>query len=182
MSFAEDIVARAKGDLNRAERDAASVRERLGRAESEIADLHAFLRKLEHYVGPVAASADRNEQHAGRDRERRISTGGKSRELVDIAINKIRKADQRVPIADLFAAILERGMTIGGKDEKSNLAGYLSRDPRVDYERGVGWGIANEGAASAPSSQEATPSMTVGGSNDRTTLAFDPDDIADLIG
>lgn len=175
MGFAEDILARARGDLNRAERDAAVARERLVRAEAEIGDLQAFLRKLEHYVGPVGEAASRSDSAARRSRIPHVAGGGKSRDLVDVAIDKIREVGARVPITDLFNAILERGMKIGGKDEKSNLAGYLSRDPRVDYERGIGWGIVTEGAASAPASQEAAPSSAEGGSNERATLALEPD-------
>jgi len=178
MGFAEDILSRARGDLNRAERDAAIARERLVRAEAEISDLQAFLRKLEHYVGPVGETVSRSDNTARRVRILHVPSGGKSRELVDIAIDKISEVGGRVPITDLFNAILERGMKIGGKDEKSNLAGYLSRDPRVDYERGIGWGIVTEGAASAPASQEAAPSLAEGGSNERATLAS-PDDELD---
>jgi hypothetical protein len=179
MGFADDIVARAKGDLNRAERDAALAREKLQKAEAEIADLQAFMRKLEHYVGPASASSEL--ARFVPSSPKRVAAGGKSRELVDVAIERIQLAGgRRVPIAYLMQHIIERGMEIGGKDEKSNLAGYLSRDPRVDYVKPDGWGLTTEGAASAPASQEAAPSLNTGGSNDRPTLAF-PDDVADLV-
>lgn len=169
MNFAEDIVARARGDLNRAQRDASSARDKLARAESEISDLEAFLRKLDHYSSPaVTGSTSRTFEHGPRRTRQRV--GGKSKALVNVAIDIIRDAGTRVPIVDLFDGILARGLDIGGADEKSNLAGYLSRDPRVDYERNVGWGIVNEGVAPEPASQQATPSIAEGGSNDRPTI------------
>lgn len=180
MNFADDIVARAKGDLNRAERDALSARDKLVRAEAEIADLQAFLRKLEHYVGPIATSSAPRARLVA-DIPKRIAGGGKSRELVDAAIERIQQSGGRVPISDLMKHIIDRGMEIGGKDEKSNLAGYLSRDPRVNYIKPDGWGFATERAASSPASQEAAPSLITGGPNERTTLDH-PDDVADLLG
>lgn len=170
MAFTNDIDARAQADLQRAERDAASAREKLARAENEINDLRAFLRKLEHYAGPIEAT------ERPRTRRRRGS-GGKARQLADFCINEIHNAGMRVPIADLFAAAIAAGMEIGGRDEKSNLAGYLSRDKRIDFAHGQGWGIIEtEGAALEPASGGAAPSNDTGGTDDRSTLAFPDDD------
>ncbi|WP_423605667.1 hypothetical protein [Sphingomonas sp. MS122] len=103
--------------------------------------------------------------------------------MVDVAIAAIEEAGKPVPIGDLLDAVLAAGFTLGGADQKSNLAGYLSRDPRVASRgRNVGWDIIrSEEAASEPASDDAASSTTTGGTNDRTTLA-DPDDFERLLG
>ncbi len=64
---------------------------------------------------------------------------------MDAAIEAIRTAGQPLPIGDLLDAVIAQGFKFGGQDHKSNLAGYLSRDPRVvSRGRGVGWDIADE--------------------------------------
>ena len=175
MAVTNDIGSRAQADLQRAEREAANARDKLARADSEINDLRAFLRKLEHYASPV----DAGEQSRGARRPR--GSGGKAKLLSDFCISEIRKVGKRVEIADLFGALRVAGMEIGGRDEKSNLAGYLSRDKRVNYVRGEGWGITNDdGAASMPDSEQAAPVSNQGGTDERSTLAL-PDDVASLV-
>jgi len=73
--------------------------------------------------------------------------------------------------------VLAAGLTLGGTDQKSNLAGYLSRDPRVvSRGRSVGWDlIETEGAAEALAG-EAAPSFIVGGQDDEATLTPNPDE------
>lgn len=168
MAFTNDISVRAENDLLRAERDAATAREKLTRAEAEINDLRAFLRKLEHYAAPVDETG-----HEQRPTRRRRGSGGKAKQLADFCIAEIRKAEDRVPIADLFAAAIAAGMDIGGKDEKSNLAGYLSRDKRINFAHGQGWGmVETEGTATEPDSNVAVPSHDTGGNDERPTLVL----------
>lgn len=173
MTFTNDIVGRAQADLQRAERDALNARDKLARAEVEINDLRAFLRKLEHYAAPSAAS-----DQAPRTRRRRGS-GGKGRQLADFCIAEIRNAESRVPIADLFDAVIAAGLEIGGRDEKSNLAGYLSRDKRIDFARGEGWGIIETEGAADLLAGTAAPSFNDGGQDDEATLTPDPGDETD---
>ena len=175
MTFTTDIHSRAQSDLQRAERDASSARDKLARAESEINDLRAFLRKLEHYAAPVVVDEQPRATRSIR------GSGGKGKRLADFSIAEIHKAGRRVPIADLFDAVIKAGIVIGGRDEKSNLAGYLSRDKRIDFERGEGWGIVEtEGAALVPASGDTAPSNLAGGTDERSTLA-NPDDVTTLI-
>lgn len=175
MAFTSDIDTRAKSDLQRAERDAASARDKLVRAEMEINDLRAFLRKLEHYASPSSVPEQPRATRSPR------GSGGKARRLADFCIEEIRKAGGRIPIADLFTAAMAAGLDIGGRDEKSNLAGYLSRDKRIDFAHGEGWGIVEtEGAALMPASGEAAPLFGTGGTDERSTLTH-PDDATTLL-
>ena len=174
MAFTNDIASRAQGDLQRAERDAVSARDKLARAEAEINDLRAFLRKLEHYGLPVEEVAQ------SRPSRSRRGSGGKSKQLADFSIEEIRKAGRRVLIADLFNAAIAAGIEIGGRDEKSNLAGYLSRDKRIDYAHGEGWGIIETEGAADMLAGNAAPSFTEGGQDDEATLTSDPVDASSL--
>lgn len=120
-----------------AEREYIELREK---ALGEIAEIRAFIRKLNLYIYPQTEKGDRM----------RRGTGGKARLLSNYCLAKIREAGRRVPISDLFAAILDEGLDVGGRDEKSVLAGYLSRDPRINYKRDEGWGENEKGTAREP--------------------------------
>lgn len=164
-----DIIARAQGDLQRAEAAALRAREALAKAEAEASDLKAFIRTYQRYVEEPTASRDT--EHSANARPI-AKTGSRARELVDAAIEAIKAAGKPLPIGDLLDAVLAEGHVVGGTDQKSNLAGYLSRDPRiVSRGRSVGWDILEtEGAAIEPASEDAAPSSYQGGTNDGTTL------------
>jgi len=157
-----DIIARAEGDLQRAEATAMRAREALAKAEAEVSDLKAFLRTFQRYVD-VPASPQGGEHSANVRNVAKV--GSRARELVDAAIEAISEAGKPVPIGDLLDAVLSKGHVVGGADQKSNLAGYLSRDPRVvSRGRSVGWDVVEtEGAAIEPASEDAAPSSYQGG-------------------
>jgi hypothetical protein len=163
MTEQNDIGARARSDLQRAERDAASAREKMTRAEAEINDLRAFLRKLEHYAVPMESAQIRTRALRG--------SGGKAKRIADFCIEIIQTAGRRVEMGDLFPAVLEAGIEIGGTDEKSVLAGYLSRDKRLNFVRREGWGIAEPyEEALLLSGTEAVPSISIGEQVERIAL------------
>jgi hypothetical protein len=169
MAFSNDIVLRAQADLQRAERDAANARDKLARSEADINDLRAFLRKLEHYASPAETALSARTTRSPR------GSGGKARRIADFCIEQIAKADRRLEMSELFPLVLASEFEIGGTDEKSVLAGYLSRDPRVNFARGEGWGITtDDGAASMPDSEQAAPVSNQGGTNDGPTLILHP--------
>lgn len=186
MNTTDDIVTRVRSDLQRALSTAEKARLALTAAEAQVTELTMFLRTLERYTSPVAAhdaTAARRE-HDENDRGRAIaSRGTNSRVLVDACMTAIEGAGRPLTIGELVDVCIEQGLRIGGKDLKSNLAGYLSRDPRVkSLGRNLGWAVVvTEGAAPVPASQEAAPSLIAGGTNERTTLD-NPDDVADLLG
>src|SRR5690349_13587656 len=144
MAITEGIVARATADLQRALAAAQRARMALSAAEAEAADLQAFLRTLERYASPMdtGRTSGTDSEH-GKNQARALSKpGSRARELVDTAMQAIREAGRPLPIGDLLDAVLEAGFTLGGSDQKSNLAGYLSRDPRVASRgRNIGWAI-----------------------------------------
>lgn len=164
-----DIIARAEADLQRAEAAAMRAREALAKAEAEASDLKAFIRTFQRYVDAPANSQDA--EHSANVRSV-AKVGSRARELVDATIEAIKEAGRPLPIGDALDAVLAKGHVVGGTDQKSNLAGYLSRDPRVvSRGRSVGWDIVEtEGAAIEPASEDAAPSTNQGGTNDGTTL------------
>ena len=180
VSITNDLVARATADLQRAQRDAEMAASRLAKAKSDVADLEAFLRTLERYASAVtpAPAGVSNVEHAENGVKKWSSQPGTmARTLVDACIKRIQHAGKPQTIGELLSYLLDAGMTVGGADQKSNLAGYLSRDPRVASLGGrKGWIVKTEGTASTPGSQEAAPSTTEGESNDRPTLAFPVDE------
>ena len=185
MAITDDIVARAKGDLQRALASAEKARSALRTAEAEASDLQAFLRTLERYAAPVRVSEDSGNttEHSKNSSGTVSKPGTRARALVDTSIEAIVNAGHPLLIGDLLDAVLAAGHTLGGADQKSNLAGYLSRDPRVhSLGRSVGWDLVrNEEAASEPGSIDAASSSNEGGSDDRTTLAA-PGEFDSLLG
>lgn len=143
MTITQDIIARASLDLRRAEAAAARAREALTRAEADIADLSAFLRTLERYTGSgIEIGNTRSISEHSKNTVQAIGNGSRGAKMVDVAISAIRDAGKPLPIGDLLDAVLEAGFAVGGVDQKSNLAGYLSRDPRVaSLGRNIGWDI-----------------------------------------
>ena len=99
--------------------------------KSEIRVLQDFLSRLESYSAQ-SSSVPKARKHPG----------GKSGALASHCIGVISTAGKRVRIDELLKSILDAGLEVGGVDEKSNLAGYLSRDPRVNYVKPDGWGLS----------------------------------------
>jgi hypothetical protein len=67
----------------------------------------------------------------------------------------IAQAGRPLTIGELVDVCVGQGLKIGGRDLKSNLAGYLSRDPRVEsLGRGVGWAIVENDAPDSTSGGE----------------------------
>ena len=182
MHISEDIVARANADLQRAHRDVEVTRAKLERALAEVADLEAFLRTLERYTISTSGSsssvvADRVTDLMGQAIENTSGRmpsrpGTMARQLADACIKAIRDKGSPIKIGDLLDVVLSQGFVVGGQDQKSNLAGTLSRDPRLfSHGRTLGWDIIeSEKAAIEPGSEDAALSTDTGGTNDRTTL------------
>lgn len=181
MITTDDIVTQVRSDLQRALAAAEKARAALTTAEAQVSELTTFLRTLERYAPAVVqhVSAERREHDENEAARWVAARGTNSRVLVDACMAAINAATRPLTIGELVDVCLEQGLRIGGRDLKSNLAGYLSRDPRMkSLGRSVGWAIVEtEGAASAPASQEAAPSIITGGPNERTTLDH-PDDVA----
>lgn len=170
MAISDDIVARASADLQQALNKAGRARAQLEDAERDVADLQAFLRTLERYRNPAADR--KNAEHGVNSASSPAKPGTRARELVDTCIAAIQRARHPLKIGDLLDVVLGAGLVLGGSDQKSNLAGYLSRDPRVESRgRSIGWDVVeNEEAATVPASEEAASSIHEGGTDDRSTL------------
>ena len=172
MATSEGILQQVRRDLQTARERVARIEQELAGARSEMADLEGFVRTFERYSTRVD-EPDRGEER----RKNKVSVlsepGTQARTLVDTCIVAIKERGAPMKIGDLLDVVLRAGLTLGGKDQKSNLAGYLSRDPRVhSLGRSVGWDVVEtEEAASEPGSDEAASSQDQGGSDDRTTLA-----------
>lgn len=183
MADSVGIFAQATADLQRAEREVIIASERLARATGEVAELRNFLSTLERYATPNRNGrlADAATEHV-RNIKVPLREGTMGRQLVDACIDAITAAGKPLPIGDLLDWVLSEGLTVGGTDQKSNLAGYLSRDPRMEsLGRTVGWAVVKtEGAALEPASGETAPLTNEGGTDDRSTLASSGFD--DLLG
>ena len=181
MATGEGILQQVHRDLQTA-RETVAVKEReLASARMEMADLEGFVRTFERYSDKVDVPASSAERR--RNKEWGVpELGTQARKLVDTCIEAIREKGVPIKIGDLLDIVLEKGLTLGGRDQKSNLAGYLSRDPRVESRgRSIGWDIIEtEGAASEPSSNNAAPPQDQGGT-DGTALTSNPS-IDDLLG
>lgn len=137
----DDIITRANADLQRARASAARAKEALARAEKEVADLQAFIRTFERYTGASVSQAF-GEHSVNMGISQR--TSGRAKEMVDVAIAAIEERGSPMLIGELLDAVLAAGHVIGGRDQKSNLAGYLSRDPRVrSVGRNIGWDVVS---------------------------------------
>ncbi len=175
MATSESILQQVHRDLQTARGTVSKKERELAEARSEMADLEGFVRTFERYSGkadaPVPSEERRkNKEHGVPER------GTQARMLVDTCIDAIRDQGEPIKIGDLLDVVLAKGLTLGGKDQKSNLAGYLSRDPRVESRgRSIGWDVVEtEGAASEPGSNDAAPSLDQGGTDDGTTLTSRP--------
>lgn len=120
--------------------DLAKLRAREAKLEAELAAIRAEREKLTVFVEvgkryspdfPTITSASA------------VRPGTKSAALVDAAIAAIERAARPLLIAELVNATRDAGLVIGGKNDSGNLAGYLSRDPRVSFHRNVGWWLSN---------------------------------------
>lgn len=183
MATSENILQQVHRDLQTAREKVAVIEQQLAAARAELGDLEGFVRTFERYSAradaPLAAA---QEAEPRRNKDRGVAeVGTQARKLVDTCIAEIRQRGAPMKIGDLLDVVLEAGLTLGGRDQKSNLAGYLSRDPRVHSRgRAIGWDIAKtEGAASEPGSNDAAPSQNQGGTDEGTTLT--DRDLADLM-
>ncbi|HQS67984.1 MULTISPECIES: hypothetical protein [unclassified Novosphingobium] len=173
MTTTDDIIARAQADLQLALSKVEKAQAALASAQAEVSDLKAFLRTYQRYATASISTpgAERASSTFGPSK-----LGSRGRELVDTCITAIREAGHPIKIGDLLDIVLASGMPVGGSDQKSNLAGYLSRDPRViSRGRSVGWDVdETESVASQPASDEATPHSNIDSrSNTLNTDNFD---------
>lgn len=186
MTPNDDILIRVQSDTHAARNRLSHLEAQIASARAELADLEGFVRTFERYASPVQGSVPRESTaEPRRNKDRGVPVeGSQARRLVDRCILAITANGRAMKIGELLDVALASGLEIGGRDQKSNLAGYLSRDPRV-YSRGrsVGWDIVKtEGAALVPASGEAAPSFETGGTNERSTLVLHPDDVTTLVG
>ena len=174
MTPSDDILARVQLDMQVARNKVSNLEAQLGAACAELADLEGFVRTFERYASPArgnAAQEPMGEPRKNKDRGVPVE-GSQARKLVDNCILAITANGRPMKIGELLDVALASGLAIGGRDQKSNLAGYLSRDPRV-YSRGrsVGWDIVKtEEAALEPASGEVASSNMTGGTDERFTL------------
>lgn len=179
MATSESILQQVHRDLQTARERVSQFERSLVQARAELADLEGFVRTFERYS--VRVEPNRSVERR-RNKDRGISEPGtQGRKLVDMCIEAIRRNGGPMRIGDLLDVVLAAGMTLGGSDQKSNLAGYLSRDPRTQsLGRSVGWDIVKtEEAATVPGSDEAASSLNQGGTDDGSTLT--DRDLADLM-
>jgi hypothetical protein len=132
----EELIARAKADLAKQEAAEARALEAMERARAEQVKLRGFIETLERYSGIEATAVARPRAQG------RVS---RSRELVDKAVEILFFNDMPIEIGKLADLIEIEGLTIAGQNRNATLAGYLSRDERVEFVRPVGWQLTEAG-------------------------------------
>lgn len=155
MAITDDIIARANDDLRKAVSRAEDARKSLSKAEAEVTEIQAFLKTFERYAPMLVGGGE--QEHRRNVNSSLAAPGSRGRELVDASIEAINAAGRPLKIGALLDAVLAAGHTLGGADQKSNLAGYLSRDPRIhSLGRSVGWDLIRH-EAGRPASDDALP-------------------------
>ncbi len=141
------ILDKAQADLERSTARVAKLRDDLAKAEADAKQMTVVVSWLRKQMGlPDAGNGD---PAAARPRAVAASDT-KTGQLVRVAIHAIKEAGRPLSIAELHDAVERAGLDIGGAQPRANLAGYLSRDARVEFVRGVGWRTVNdEGPAEA---------------------------------
>jgi hypothetical protein len=132
------LVSAARAELARIEGRIARLEAELVAARSESSKLEAFLEVAARLSVAPKLPSEGQPQRAGRP------SGSKSATLVNTSIEAIRAAGRPLSIGNLIAAIRDAGLQVGGQNETANLAGYLSRDPRVKFTRNVGWHLPDQ--------------------------------------
>lgn len=165
-----EILAKAEMDLERAQSRAARLRDDLAKAESDVLQMSgvvSWLRKQmglpEHDGGITLRTVRVHSTRSG------ISTGSKSGELVNAAIEAITKAGRPLSIAELEFQVNAAGHAIGGANPRANLAGYMSRDRRVQFTQGVGWTLA--GPENEEGSENSEPQSFTGDVAERSNAS-----------
>lgn len=140
----DSILAKAEYDLEKAQSRVGKLRDDLARAEDQVQQMASVVSWLRKQAG--LPDTDPNQTTRAHPKTRPNSKSG---ELVEICIAAIKSMGRRLSIQELETAIIVEGREIGGANPRTNLAGYLSRDDRIEYQQGRGWGLVNETPAEA---------------------------------
>ncbi len=134
MTDFKEIIAKVKADFAKAE-EAEKIAEhnlRMVRAEKE--RLAAFMEMAARYAAVTESKSPEPDRKQWVPKE-----GTQTAAIMDKAISLVMTARRPLSIAELAEGVQAAGLKIGGKKPKVNLAGYLSRDPRINYIKDVGW-------------------------------------------
>lgn len=163
MDQAEELITRARADLARQEAAESRAIEALERAREEQVKLRGFIETLEKYLGISPAQGSSNKA---------LARGSRSRDIVDKAVELLFFNDRPLEIGNLADLIEIEGLSIAGQNRNATLAGYLSRDERVEFVRGAGWKLTQAGLRSVGADGSAEiPKQTGSAQAERPALA-----------
>ncbi|MBF9195095.1 hypothetical protein [Microvirga terrestris] len=162
----EELIARARADLAKQEMAEVRALEALEKAREEQIKLRGFIETLERYLGINSASIPFAKSQA---------RGSRSRDIVDKAVELLFLKKRPLEIAALADLIEIDGLSIAGQNRNATLAGYLSRDDRVEFVRGAGWQLTITGIRSmgAEHASRSAPSLSSNPQSDQVSSGFD---------
>ena len=151
MTDFQEIIAKVKADMARAEEAERTAEAALRVARAEKDRLAAFMEMAARYAANIGPAMPEPEG------KRLPKAGTQTAIVVDKAISLVMAARRPLSIAVLAEGVEGAGIKIGGKKPKVNLAGYLSRDPRINYIKDVGWWTPALGEPPDGEEEEETP-------------------------
>jgi hypothetical protein len=132
MDSDNDLLRRAKRDLERAVVAKNKAESAFQAASMDVSRLQNFIEQLEIY----------------REKSTFAPTGqiikNKGLLITDKVVSILENAGRPLAIQELMVELERASIDVGGENKATNLAAYLSRDNRISYERGVGWRLVSE--------------------------------------
>lgn len=137
----EEMLNKARKELQKAENEYSKATAALQRAETTVAQLKAVVEWLSAQMG--------QEDDQPAVAKTRPKEGSHSAKLISAAIWSLEAKGAPMSISELATSIEGMGLEIGGTKTNATLAGYLSRDDRVEYRRELsGWVLTDKASAS----------------------------------
>lgn len=163
---------RALADLESAENAVRRLEEQLAEAKANVNRLNSFIQLARQYgvVGPEVISEKRALVPAV---EPRRGNGGRKWQVIDAATEILRKAGHPLKNREILSELQNQGIEVSANSDRqvADLASILSKAPRLQGKRGVGWSIRTEELAvelanvEGISSKESVPQINCSNEN-----------------
>ena len=152
------LLDKARRDFARAEANAAAARVALAHAESAI-----------HELKPVVSWLERNTAKAGSESTPKTTRSRKPTGVTAAAVECVYESKNGVTIEKIEEALRRKGIVVGGKNPRANLASLLTRNRHLAFSRGAGWVPATPEKQAPSDSEGALKSNGVGAGNSAST-------------
>ncbi|MDG3441873.1 hypothetical protein [Nitrospirillum amazonense] len=152
-----DTLSLARTDLQKLEAKISRLQEDLRGLENDRVKLLHFIEMAERYSSATTILGATTKRSSVENR------GTKGARLVEASLEIMRDTGRPMKNAELANALISMGYEIGGQQPSANLAGFLSRDSRVAFTKGLGWTLAPQIAtptATTPTLDENIPTTS----------------------